>query len=197
MLKKIKSKKLKIIIVLLVLAVTAFIIASIIWVVYYNTKVKPMLQNVEKYGFTVREDKELRCYYYDYHNEEDMIGYVISEPKFLEFFSDIQVLTGHLTYLDLENHVAESMTDYTYYFSYCARPFGEGDYLFRVDDYTGVEEEYKDGYYISSSSEYYHIVIDKDMNFISGSKLMYDEHYDELKKLYDDVMEIFGKDAFK
>ncbi len=126
-----------------------------------------------------------------------MIGYEISVPKFLNFFSDIQVLTGHLTYLDLENHVAESMTDYTYYFRYCVRPFGEGRYSLRVDDYTGVEEEYKDGYYISSSSEYYHIIIDKDMNFVSGSKLMYDEHYDELKKLYDDVMEIFGKDAFK
>lgn len=35
------------------------------------------------------------------------------------------------------------------------------------------------------------------MNFVSGDRIMYNEHYDELKKLYDEVIEIFGKDALK
>lgn len=198
MFKKIHSKWLKILIILLIVAVIAFAAVSLTWLIYYNTKVKPIMQCLEKYEFVSEYDKDSRLNYYSYENEDERIGFVLSVPEFMKFFSDIQSLTGHLSSIDPNTGEIKSLTDYAYFFRYIPNLFGKGEYSFRIDDYTGVKDSYENGIYESSGPiANYDIVVDKEMNFISGDKAMYDEHYDELKKVYDSVMEMFGKDAFK
>lgn len=198
MIKKIKSKRLRMLVVLLIVAAAVFAVLTVSWFVYYNTKVKPLMECLDKYEFFSEYDADGRRTYYDYHNEDERIGYGLSVPRFLNFFSDVQVLTGYLSELDPDTGEVTRITDYTYYFRYVAEVFGEGSYSFRIDDYTGTSDSFSDGVYHSSGpNEWYDIDVDKDMNFVSGNKVMYIEHYDQLKEVFDKTMEIFGEDAFR
>ncbi len=197
MIKKIKSKRLRILVVLLIAAAAVFAVLSASWVVYYNTKVKPLMECLDKYEFTSEYEADCRLTYYSYENEDEMIGYGLSVPRFLNFFSDVQVLTGYLSELDPNTGEVTRITDYTYFFGYSVKLFGEGSYRFRIDDYTGSSDTFSDGVYSSyGPNEWYNIEVDKDMNFVSGNKVMYVEHYDQLKEVFDKTMEIFGEDAF-
>ena len=196
MLKKIKSKWLKILIVLLIVAIVVLAVMSASWLVYYNSKVEPLMKCLDKYDFVSDYDAESGLTYYSYQNEEEMISYDLSIPGFLNYFSDVQVMTGHLSDFNSDTGEITNLTDYTYYFRYIADVFGDGSYSFRIDDYTGVSDSYEEGVFTSSGpSANYNIKVDKDMNFLSGDKGMYDEHYDQLKAVFDKAKEIFGEDA--
>lgn len=198
MLKKIKSKRLKALICLICAAIFCFVVVSVIWLYFYNVKAKPLMKNLDSYECTSYYDSMTRSTYYSFGNEEEKISYDLAVPGFLRFLVDVQVLTGYEVNIDSDTQAVERLTDYAYFFRYTADVFGEGSYSFRVDDYIGTEEEYVDGIYVSSGPMVsYHIEVDRDMNFVSGDKAVYDEHYNELKKLYDKVMKVFGKDAFK
>ena len=81
MLKKIKSKWLKILIVLLIIAVVIFAALSVAWLVYYNNKVKPIMECLDQYERYVDHDNDSRCTYYSYEDEEEMKGFDISIPE--------------------------------------------------------------------------------------------------------------------
>ena len=198
MLKKIKSKWLKILIVLLIIAVVIFAALSVAWLVYYNNKVKPIMACLDKYECYVDHDNDTRCTYYSYEDEEEMKGFDISIPDFLEFYACVQAITPSISELDPETGEFIELTEYTYYFSYIPEVFGDNSYSLRIDHYPVSNTSGEDGVYITSgATESYHIDIDKDMNFISGDKTMYEEHYDELKQIFDQTKELVGEEAFQ
>lgn len=212
MLKRLKSKRLKIIVSMISVALILFAVVSIAWVIFYHSYVKPLEESICSYteglptisllGSGVTEWCTIdegwnNSTLYDYHNYNKFASHTLEVPDFLNFRIWIQSITPHYSEIDPETNRIIQVSDYTYYFSHY-RDFFRNDYSFRIDDYTGSKSEYENDTYISSGpTASYVITIDKDMNFISGDKALYDEHYVELKKLYDEVMEIFGEDAFK
>lgn len=203
MLKKIHSKWLKRLLILLIVAAATFAAASICWLIFYFSKAKPLLDRADKYEYTYDHDKDSRSTYYSIVEEDSptfifsdenksVISYNFSKPDFLDFFTDVQVMTSCIYDYDPETKESALLTDYTYFFRYSANLFGD-KYSFRIDDYTNSQDTYIDGVlYSGGASANYYIEVDKDMNFISGDRDMFDEHYDQLKELFDKTKEVFG-----
>lgn len=200
MFKRIKSKYLKFFLVLVIIAAVVFGILSITWVVYYNNKVKPLMNCLDNYEMDfVDYEEESSVTRYSFADKDNSdLSYDLTVPDFLEFFSDVQVITPCVSELDPKTGEITRITDYTYYFCYIAKPFSDGYYSLRIDDYTNSVDSYDDGRYdTSGTSERYHFEVDKNMNLISGDKAMFEEHYDKLKYVFDKTKEVFGEDAFK
>ncbi len=144
------------------------------------------------------EGNDAREESYTYNSDKDDVGIDIIFPKFLRFYCEMQSITGVVIAIDTEKETAERLGDYAYCFSYRPKLFGDGEYYFRVDDYSKVVVTYSNGSPSESGPvEHYYIYVDKDMNYISGDKIMYQEHYDELKILFDEVIGALGEDAFR
>ena len=199
MLKKIQSKKLKALIILIATAIILFAVASVAWLVFYQTEIKPMvIKDNEKYITKKDHSLEDRATYYLYNSDELAEEFDLSVPDFLNFGDvGIQALTSTV----YDGETGECLTDFAYYFGYIPKLFGKNSYRMRVDDCRNDKMTISDGEFSFDPNQNITvsalIEVDKDMNFVSGDRAAYDEHYDELKELFDSTKEFFGEDAFK
>lgn len=179
------NKRIKIIITIVTIIVLGFGIYCALWFIHYNTLIKPMIQNENLVLSISKDDDGLTHKTYTYYDQNDVL-FDVFVPNFLKFQGNISVLTP--TDYD-ENWVCT--TDFSYGFHYKPYLFGDSKYRFTVHDYTEVKS-------INDSCISYNITTDADLNLISEDKEgLYDEHYDEIKELYDMSVEFFGDDAFK
>ena len=178
--EKTKSKGFRIKLFIVIALVAVFAAVSISWLVFYNVEVKPFVKSADNHNLTASNSLDDMATYYDgYDNDDNPTWYhELEVPYFLNF--NCEIMTSSMRHIS-PDAPAPSYVYRSYYIPH----------LFKKDEYKlSVTND-------SELTLYHNIVVDEDMEFISGDKEYYDEHYDKLKLTFDSMKETFGKNAFK
>lgn len=177
------KKRTKVFLIIIAVLILGFGAYLALWFVHYNTLILPMTKNENLIYEETKDNEGLLHKEYTYSDESSVL-YSVYCPNFLKFHGNLSIATP-VSYDDNW----KCLTDYSYDFMYKPNLFRENTYWFTVYDYTECED-------INDSETLYSIYTDSQLNFIGGDKEIYDEHYDELKNLYDSAKEFFGEDVF-
>ncbi|NLZ45245.1 MAG: hypothetical protein GX896_00975 [Clostridiales bacterium] len=196
MLKKIKSKYLKALIILFIIAVFALVGTTIVWFIYYNKCYKPAINNLGDFSSYSSDGMT----YYSYDDPETFNGYYCQVPLFLWFQGDYQAITSTKTLED-----GSYVTDYTFQVTYTPHLISSKSCaMFIVSDYTKAKpaeiSEIDGETMIEFNSEgvvTYAFLVNTDLEFISGDKTSYRKFYDECLELYESCKEIYGEEVFR
>lgn len=179
--EKTKSKSFRIKLIILIAVVAAFVAVSISWVVFYISEVKPFKESADTYNMAESNILEnMATYYEGYDNDDDPTWYYeLKIPCFLNF--DCEIMTSSMRLLSLDASVPSYVVCRSYYVPHL---FKKDEYKMSVINYTELTVDHN-------------ITVDENMEFVSGDKKYYDEHYDKSKLTFDSMKDTFGEDAFK
>ena len=176
--EKTKSKSFRIKLIILIAVVAAFVAVSISWIVFYISEVKPFKESADTCNMAESNILENMATYYDGYDDDNNATwyYELKIPYFLNF--NCEIMTSSIVTVN----APEPLFAYRSY--YIPHLFKKDEYKLSITDYAELTVDHN-------------ITVDENMEFISGDKKYYDEHYDKLKLTFNSMKDTFGEDAFK
>lgn len=176
-----KKKTRKIIIVTaLILIVAVFAVVSVLWCVFYNNNIKPMLSNSK----LCLSDEMNGTKNYHYSDSENGIMYDVFVHGFLDFGGNLQVTNVRRTYKGgvFSDIITKGSNRYYMDFLFIPKLFDDGVFWFSVH-FDNVEVAYS----VYTDSELK--LIDED---IEGTYL---EMKEEISEIYQIAIDFWGEDV--
>ena len=194
MLKRISNKRLRVFVIIILIALIAFALYSANWFYFYFTKAKPLLEIIDTDRIKAEEGEDHSYYSWNINNGD--LNYRVSIPDFLRFNASYTVLTP--TDYDKDGKIT---TKYSYGFYYYASFGSESMYHIMIHDYSNATHAQitEDGElkFSDEGEIIYDLYFDKDFNLIEGSDKLYNEHKKEIDRLFENSKEVLGEDALK